>query len=290
MLSTPATIHGPAFWSAFYPSVVGVIAFWATMALNIPDYTRYARSQRGQMWGQALSMPVTMALFSFVGIAVTSATVLLFGKPLWNPVELIVKFPTAAVVIAGVIVILSSVTINVGANVMAPARAFENLWPKRITFAIGAVLTGLLSLAMQPWYVLATFATYIFSWLGTYGAMLGSFDGIAIADYWLVRKRRLDLAQLYTPAGIYSYAKGVNVRAVVALGIGWGVALLGLAVPALRFLWSGGWIFSLLGALLAYWALMRGERSVIDERQFESITLDRAKPEEPAPTLVASEA
>lgn len=273
MLSTPATIHGPAFWAAFYPSVVGVIAFWATMALNIPDYTRYARTQRGQMLAQALSMPLTMALFSFVGIAVTSATVLLFGKALWNPVDLIVKFPTAAVVIAGIIVILSSVTINVGANVMAPARAFENLWPRHITFALGAVLTGLLSLAMQPWYVLATFATYIFSWLGTYGAMLGSFDGIAIADYWLVRRRRLDLAQLYTPGGIYSYTKGINVRAVIALAIGWGVALLGLAVPALRFLWSGGWISSLLGGLVAYSLLMRGERSAISEQDFERSTL-----------------
>ncbi|MGH8162918.1 MAG: NCS1 family nucleobase:cation symporter-1, partial [Rhodanobacteraceae bacterium] len=216
MLATPATIHGPVFWAAFYPSVVGVIAFWATMALNIPDYTRYARSQRGQMLGQVFAMPLTMATFSFVGIAVTSATVILFGKALWNPVELILHFPTAVVIVAGIVVILSSVTINVGANVMAPARAFENLRPQKITFATGAVVTGLLSLAMQPWYVLATFSTYIFTWLGTYGAMLGAFDGIAIADYWLVRRRRLDLAALYVPGGIYSYAKGFNVRAVAA--------------------------------------------------------------------------
>lgn len=290
MLATPAKIHGPVFWAAFYPSVVGVIAFWATMALNIPDYTRYARSQRGQMLGQAVSMPLTMALFSFVGIAVTSATVLLFGKALWNPVELIVKFPTAVVVIAGIIVILASVTINVGANVMAPARAFENLWPKRITFAIGAVLTGLLSLTMQPWYVLATFATYIFSWLGTYGAMLGSFDGIAIADYWLVRERRLDLAQLYNPSGIYSYAKGFNMRAMLALLIGWGVALLGLAVPSLRFLWNGGWLFSLLGGLVAYRLLMRGERSLVSEERFESITRDQSPREEAVSTLLPTEA
>ncbi|MBV9270695.1 MAG: NCS1 family nucleobase:cation symporter-1, partial [Candidatus Eremiobacteraeota bacterium] len=274
MLSTPAKIHGAAFWAAFFPSVVGVIAFWATMALNIPDYTRYARTQRGQVLGQAFSMPITMALFSFVGIAVTSATVLLFGTPLWNPVQLIVKFPTPVVILAGIIVILSSVTINVGANVMAPARAFENLWPRYITFAIGAVLTGLLSLVMQPWYVLATFSAYIFAWLGTYGAMLGSFDGIAIADYWLVRRRRLDLAQLYSPDGIYSYAGGFNVRAIVALLVGWALALLGLLVPPLHFLWSGGWIFSLLGGLLAYWLLMRRERVTIEES-----TAARAAPE-----------
>ncbi|MEO6913746.1 MAG: NCS1 family nucleobase:cation symporter-1 [Candidatus Baltobacteraceae bacterium] len=257
MLATPAKIHGVAFWSAFYPSVIGVIAFWATMALNIPDYTRYAKTQRGQMLGQVWAMPLTMAAFAFVGIAVTSATVILYGTALWNPVALILKFPPAIVIVAGLIVILSSVTINVGANVMAPARAFENLWPSRITFAVGAIITGLLSLAMQPWYVLATFATYIFVWLGAYGALLGPFDGIAIADYWLVRKRTLDLAQLYTPGGLYSYAKGFNLRAIAALLIGWGVALLGLAVPTLHFLWSGGWFFGLLGGLFGYWVLMQ---------------------------------
>lgn len=278
MLSTPAKIHGAAFWMAFYPSVVGVIAFWATMALNIPDYTRYARTQRGQMWGQWLSMPLAMAAFSFVGIAVTSATVRLYGTALWNPVELILKFPAAVVVLAGAIVILSSVTINVGANVMAPARAFENLWPSRITFAIGAVLTGLLSLAMQPWYVLATFSTYIFTWLGTYGAMLGSFDGIAIADYWIVRKGRLDLAQLYTPGGSYSYAGGFNVRAVAALVIGWLVALTGLIFAPLHFLWSGGWFFSLLGGLGSYALLMRREPSLLTQERYDALT--RVAPQE----------
>jgi nucleobase:cation symporter-1, NCS1 family len=185
-----------------------------------------------------------------------------------------VTFPTPIVIVGGILVILSSVTINVGANVMAPARAFQNLWPRRIGFATGAVLTGLLSLAMQPWYVLSTFATYIFTWLGTYGAMLGSFDGIAIADYWLVRKRRLDLAQLYVPAGRYSYAGGFNVRALIAVLVGWGLALLGLVVPPLHFLWSGGWIFSLLGGLIAYWLLMRTEASVLSEAEYDAITED----------------
>ena len=276
MLAAPPRIHGTLFWLAFYPSVIAVISFWATMALNIPDYTRYARTQRGQMLGQVLSMPLAMAAFSFIGIAVTSATVAIFGTALWNPVDLILKFSTPVVVIAGIIVILSSVTINVGANVMAPARAFENLRPRSITFAMGAVLTGVLSLAMQPWYVLATFSTYIFTWLGTYGALLGPFDGIAIADYWLVRARRLDLLQLYMPAGSYSYDKGFNVRAVGALAIGWGVALLGLVLPPVHFLWSGGWFFGLLGGLLGYWALMRRDKSVISEQQFDAITRNEA--------------
>ncbi len=272
MLSIGSTVKEFHFWGAFYPSVIGVIAFWATMALNIPDYTRYALTQRGQTTGQLLSMPVTMALFSFIGISVTSATVLLYGQAIWDPVMLIVKFPTFAVVIGGLIVILSSVTINVGANVMAPARAFENLWPRRITFALGAVITGLLSLGMQPWYVLSAFSNYIFVWLGTYGALLGPFDGIAIADYWLVRSKRLDLAQLYTENGRYDYSRGINLRAVYALILGWAISLVGLFVPGLFFLWSGGWLFGLIGGLFAYWMLMKHDPTVLTDAEYEQIT------------------
>ena len=272
MLATPPTLHGATFWAAFFPSVIGVIAFWATLALNIPDYTRYAITQRGQVLGQTFSMPLTMALFSFIGISVTSATVLLFGKALWNPIDLILKFPTAVVVIAGIIVMMSSITINVGANVMAPARAFENLWPSRITFAIGAVITGLLSLLMQPWYVLANYGNYIFTWLGTYGALLGPIDGIAIADYWLVRSRQLDLRALYQEKSRYDYAGGLNLRALISVIVGWAIALLGLTTPALHFLWSGGWLFGLLGGLIAYALLMRGDPSVLRSEEFEAMT------------------
>ena len=271
MLAAPATLHGSAFWTAFFPSVIGVVAFWATLALNIPDYSRYARSQRAQLRGQ-LVMPFVMAIFAFVGIAVTSATVAIYHQALWNPVELIVKFPTIVVIIGGVIVILSSITINVGANVMAPARAFENLWPKMITFAGGAVLTGLLSLLMQPWYVLSTFATYVFTWLGTYGTLLGPFDGIAIADYWLVRQLRLDLFQLYSHNGRYDYAGGWNLRAIGALIVGWIPPLIGLLYAPLHFLWSGGWLFSIIVAALAYTVLMRNDPSRITEPEYDEIT------------------
>jgi NCS1 family nucleobase:cation symporter-1 len=165
------------------------------------------------------------------------------------------------------------VTINVGANVMAPARAFENLWPRRITFAVGAVITGLLAFGMQPWYVLSEFSNYIYNWLGTYGTLLGPFDGIAIADYWLVRSRQLDLLHLYAASGRYDYARGFNLRAVGALVIGWVIALLGLVVPGLKFLWSGGWLFSLLGGMVAYWWLMKGHESILTDTEYQDITL-----------------
>lgn len=271
MLAAPATLHGGAFWAAFFPSVIGVVAFWATLALNIPDYSRYAASQQAQLRGQ-LVMPFVMAAFAFVGIAVTSASLAVYGKALWNPVDLLVHFPAPVVVVGGVIVILSSITINVGANVMAPARAFENLWPRRITFAGGAILTGLLALAMQPWYVLSTFSTYVFTWLGTYGTLLGPFDGIAIADYWLVRAKLLDLAALYTPDGRYDYAGGWNLRAIGALVAGWIPPLIGLAFAPLHVLWSGGWFFSIIAAGLAYAALMRADRSLLSPAEYEAIT------------------
>jgi NCS1 family nucleobase:cation symporter-1 len=272
MLATPAKLQGAAFWAAFFPSVIGVVAFWATLALNIPDFTRYARTQRGQFIGQVSSMPWAMAAFAFIGIAVTSATVAIFGKALWNPVELLVKFPAPVIVIGGAIVMLSSITINVGANVVAPARAFENLWPARITFAMGAVATGILALLMQPWYVLAEFSTYIFGWLGTYGALLGPIDGIAIADYWLVRNLQIDLHELYTTSGRYDYAGGFNWRALVAVVFGWLVALAGLVIPGLGFLWTGGWLFGLVGGLIAYTLLMQADRSKLDATSFAAIT------------------
>ena len=287
MLAAPATLHGGGFWAAFFPSVIGVISFWATLALNIPDYSRYATSQRAQLRGQ-LVMPFVMAVFSFVGIAVTSATVAIFGKALWNPVELIVKFPTAVVLIGGIIVILSSITINVGANVMAPARAFENLWPSRITFAGGAVITGLISLLMQPWYLLSTYATYVFQWLNTYGTLLGPFDGIAIADYWLVRNLRLDLAQLYARGGRYDYAGGWNVRAIAALLIGWIPAAIGYFVSSLHFLWQGGWLFGIIVAALAYGWLMQHERSRLSASDYAAITAEEPAP--PIRTVAATDA
>jgi NCS1 family nucleobase:cation symporter-1 len=281
MLATPATLHGGAFWAAFFPSVIGVVSFWATLALNIPDYSRYATSQRAQVRGQ-LVMPFVMAGFSFVGIAVTSATVQIYGKALWNPVDLLLHFPTLVVLIGGAIVILSSITINVGANVMAPARAFENLAPRVITFGIGAVLTGLLSLLMQPWYVLSSFAAYVFTWLGSYGTLLGPFDGIAIADYWLVRSLRIDLHALYRNDGRYAYAGGVNARAIAALVVGWVLPVAGLLIPALHFFWSGGWFFGLLVALGAYALFMRDDRSRLSAGEFDAITAGAPPAAEPA--------
>ncbi len=274
MLSAPSKFATTGeFLKVFFPSLTGAIAFWATLALNIPDFCRYAVSQKSQAVAQAATMPITMALFSFIGIAVTSATVVLFGEAIWDPVVLISHFHPAVILIGCIGIVLASITVNVGANVVAPARAIENLWPRKITFGIGAIITGLLALGLQPWYILENFGNYIFGWLGTYGALLGPIDGIAIADYWLARKCRIHLVELYNPQGRYSYASGFNKAGVYSLIIGLVASLLGLVVPGLSFLWDNAWTVGLIVSGLAYWLFMKNDASLVSEEEYRAITI-----------------
>lgn len=273
MLSAQSKLNTPGeFLKAFFPSLMGCIAFWATMALNIPDFCRYAKSQKAQVVGQSLSLPLTMGVFSFIAIAVTSATIVIFGEALWDPVAILNRFSAPVVLIGAVIITLSSLTINVGANVVAPARAIENLWPRRITFATGALITGLLGIIIQPWYIMENFGNYIFGWLGTYGALLGPIDGIAIADYWLVRRRRLALAELYMARGRYHYAKGVNWNSVIALLVGVAVPILGRFLPGWDWLWSNALVVGLVVAAVVYTFLMHRHESLVSPAEYARIT------------------
>lgn len=273
ILATPSkftTIGG--FLKVFFPTLTGVIAFWATLALNIPDFCRYAKSQKSQMTAQSFSLPITMSIFSFIGIAVTSATVVIFGQAIWDPVQLLAKFPPFVIFLGTLVIVIASLTINVGANIVAPARAIENLNPKRITFGLGALITGIFAILMQPWYIMSNFGNYIFGWLGTYGALLGPIDGIAIADYWLVRRKQLALRELYDPNGRYQYSSGFNKNGVYALVIGAAIPLLGLFIPGLRFLWENAWIFGLIISMISYVYLMKGDKSILREGEYEAIT------------------
>ncbi|OIK14915.1 NCS1 family nucleobase:cation symporter-1 [Bacillus sp. MUM 13] len=262
-----------SFFKVFFPALTGVIAFWATLALNIPDFCRYARSQKSQMIAQTVSLPLTMTIFSFIGIAVTSATIVVFGQAIWDPVSLIAKFPPFVILLGTIVIVLSSLTINVGANVVAPARAIENLYPKRITFGIGALITGLFAILLQPWYIMSNFGNYIFGWLGTYGALLGPIDGIAIADYWLVRKRKMALTELYQKNGRYNYQSGYNKNGIYALLIGVAIPVLGLLIPGLRFLWDNAWTFGLFISIFAYTLLMRGDQSILRAEEYDNMTI-----------------
>ena len=273
MLSAPSTFTSTAdFLKVFFPSLTGAIAFWATMALNIPDFCRYAKSQKAQIAGQTLSLPTTMGFFSFIGVAVTSATVVIYGEAIWDPAAVLAKFSPLAIFLGTIGIVLATLTTNVAANIVAPARAVENLAPRRLTYQAGALIAGFVSLLMQPWYILDNFGNYIFLWLGTYGALLGPIDGIAIADYWLVRKRRINLIELYKPNGIYSYKSGYNSHAIWAMAIGIAIPFLCRYFPGLSFVWDNAWTIGLLISLFLYTWFMRSHSSILNSKTYDDIT------------------
>jgi NCS1 family nucleobase:cation symporter-1 len=209
------------FWAFFFPALTGMIGFWATLALNIPDFSRFARSQQAQAVGQALGLPATMGLYSFIGVAVTSATVVLYGKAVWDPVELLAKSQDPVVVVVAMRgLCLATLATNIAANVVSPANDFANLWPRRISFRTGGVITGVAGILIQPWRLLADPCGYIYKWLVAYSALLGAVGGILIADYFLIRRTRLDVTGLYRRGGPYWYDGGVNGKALVALAAG----------------------------------------------------------------------
>jgi NCS1 family nucleobase:cation symporter-1 len=259
MLSTPSQFHSTgAFLAVFFPSLTAMVGYWATLALNIPDFTRYSKSQHAQSWGQAFGLPVAMTLYTFVGISVTSASAVLFGHPIWNPIELIGAFHQPVVAFVALIAILiATLNVNIGANVVSPSNDFSNLYPRLISFRTGGLITGLLGLAMCPWKLLATPDAYIFGWLVGYSGLLGPVAGIMVCDYFLIRKTELDMNSLYHREGAYHYTKGINPRAVVALVLGVVIALVGLAVKPLHFLYDYAWFVGFFTAGILYVALMR---------------------------------
>ena len=212
--------QGPGFWTLFWPALAANVGYWATLSLNIPDFTRFAQSQRSQAIGQAIGLPLTMAAFSFIGIATTAATVLIYGEAIWDPIALMNRFESAAVLILAMIVIVAAqVTTNMAANVVAPSNDFSNLWPRKISFRTGGVITALIGIVMFPWEIYEDLAAYIFTWLVGYGSLLGAIAGVMIVDYWVIRRERLELAELYSddPRGRYWYRSGFNWRAIAAV-------------------------------------------------------------------------
>jgi len=206
------------FWSYFFPALTGMIGFWATLSLNIPDFSRYAKSQRDQMLGQALGLPLTMALYAFIGVAVTSATKIIFGETIWDPVDVLTRFTSPAVLVVSMLALcLATLATNIAANVVSPANDFANLAPRKISFRTGGLITGIIGILMMPWKLVADPSGYIFTWLIGYSALLGPIGGIMIADYFVLRRRRLNVAALYAPDGEYRYTNGISWVAITAL-------------------------------------------------------------------------
>ena len=176
------------FWQLFPAALTANVGYWATLSLNIPDFTRYARSQRSQVLGQALGLPTTMTLFAFIGVAVTSATIVVFGEAIWDPVALIARIGSPPVIIVGALVVLAAqLTTNMAANVVSPANDFSSLAPRRISYVTGGLITAVIGLLMMPWKLYADAGAYIFTWLIGYSSLMGAIGGILIADYWVVR-------------------------------------------------------------------------------------------------------
>ncbi|MDB5200478.1 MAG: nucleoside transporter family [Chitinophagaceae bacterium] len=210
-----------AFWDFFFPALTGMIGFWATLSLNIPDFTRYAKSQKAQINGQAIGLPTSMTLFSFIGVVVTSATVIIYGETIWDPLILAGKFSSKLLVsIAMIAVAISTLATNIAANIVSPANDFANLAPKKINFRTGGFITGIIGILIFPWKLIADPSGYIFTWLVGYSSLLGPVGGIMIADYYFIRKQQLNTNELYQHKGLYTFNNGFNNRAIIALLLG----------------------------------------------------------------------
>ena len=222
ILAQPSKFVSSAeFFHFFFPALTGMVGFWATLSLNIPDFTRYAKSQRAQIVGQAIGLPPSMTLFAFIGVAVTSATMIIYGSTIWDPVVLAGKFENRWLVsIAMIAVVISTLATNIAANIVSPANDFANLAPKKISFKTGGLITGIIGVLIFPWKLIADPTGYIFTWLVGYSSLLGPIGGIMIVEYYFIRRQRLDTKELYRYDGVYSYRNGINYAAVTALLLG----------------------------------------------------------------------
>ncbi|MEV6794311.1 NCS1 family nucleobase:cation symporter-1 [Streptomyces sp. NPDC051320] len=266
---------GTDFWPVFFPSLMGMIGFWSTLSLNIPDFTRFGKGQRAQVWGQTLGLPTTMTAFALLSVFVTSGSEAVYGVAIWDPVALTAKTDNVFGLLFGLVtVLIATVSANLAANVVSPAYDLANLLPRFINFRTGALIAGVVGVLFLPWKLTSTPELYIYTWLGVVGGVLGTVAGILIADYWIIRRTVLDVAELYRPQGRYWYTGGWNWRAVVAFAVGGLLAVGGSystvdehgakqgpfpvdgLVPFLKPLADYGWAIGLASSLVLYTVLM----------------------------------
>jgi NCS1 family nucleobase:cation symporter-1 len=256
------------FWLVFWPVFTAMSGYWGALALNIPDFTRFARTQKDQIIGQALGLPGPMALLALVSVIVTSATVIIYGQAIWDPVRLSGNIGGIGVMIGLIIITIDTISVNIAANLVGPAYDFSSLWPRGISYRTGGYITAALGALIAPWKLLETTQGYIFVWLTGYGALLGPIAGIMIADYWIIRRTRLHVADLYEAQGDYAYVSGWNPIALIAFAVPVLVNLPGFlhsAAPAafanVGTFWTGlynyAWFIGILLAFVLYAALMQ---------------------------------
>ena len=273
ILDTPSKFtNSTDFFHFFFPALTGMVGFWATLSLNIPDFTRYATSQKAQIRGQIYGLPTSMTLFAFVGVVVTSATTIVFGTMIWDPVVLAGKFDSKLLVsIAMIAVAISTLATNIAANIVSPANDFANLSPSKIDFRTGGYITGIIGNLIFPWKLIADPTGYIFTWLVGYSSLLGPVGGIIIVDYYFIRKQTLEVEDLYNTKGKYTFSNGFNFKAIIALLIGIAPNVPGFfttikVFPADLFpgwligLYSYAWFVGFALSGIVYWLLMKKKR------------------------------
>ncbi len=260
------------FFKFFFPALTGMVGFWATLSLNIPDFTRYSVSQKAQVVGQAIGLPPSMTLFAFIGVAVTSATTIVYGSTIWDPLVLAGKFESKILVsFAMIAVVISTLATNIAANIVSPANDFANLSPSKIDFKKGGYITGILGILIFPWKLVSDPTGYIFTWLVGYSSLLGPIGGIMIVDYFFIRHKKLILNDLYTEGGVYNYKNGFNWAAIIALLAGIFPNIFGflttIKVVAIEVfplwlsdLYNYAWFVGFIVSGLVYWVLMRKKR------------------------------
>ncbi|OZM74299.1 nitrate reductase [Amycolatopsis antarctica] len=260
---------GAEFWKVFAPSLMGMIAFWATLSLNMPDFTRFGSSQRKQAWGQVLGLPTTMSFMAIVSIMITSGGIVIYGETIWDPVLLASRFDSPVVVVIALIGLgLATVSANLAANVVSPSYDFSNAFPKRISFRVGGLITGVVGIAIQPWRLISDPNIYIFAWLNFYGGVLAAVAGVLVAGYWVQSRTHLELAELYTEHGRYWFTGGWNWRALVATVVGAVLAVGGAysapgegpfpsdgLIPIFRIFYDYSWLTGLVAAMVVFLVL-----------------------------------
>jgi NCS1 family nucleobase:cation symporter-1 len=274
------------FFHFFFPALTGMVGFWATLSLNIPDFTRYARSQKAQINGQIIGLPPSMTLFAFIGVVVTSATTIVYGTTIWDPLVLAGRFDSRWLVsFAMIAVALSTLATNIAANIVSPANDFANLAPAKINFRMGGYITGVIGILIFPWKLVADPSGYIFTWLVGYSSLLGPVGGIMIADYYFIRKQQLDTEALYRHDGIYGYKNGINANAIIALlaGIlpnvpGFFVTIKVLSVDAvpgwISQLYNYAWFVGFFISGVTYYVLTKSFQSISESKKIPYVTTD----------------
>jgi nucleobase:cation symporter-1, NCS1 family len=278
LLTEPGSLGwGSAFWKIFPASLMGMIAFWSTLSLNMPDFTRFSRSQRAQRTGQILGLPTTMTVFALLSVLITSGTIAVYGKAIWDPIQLAAKFSNPAVVVLGLVTVLvATVSVNVAANVVSPSYDFSNAAPRWVNFRTGGLITGVLGVVIQPWRLVANPHVYIFVWLGFYGGLIGAVAGVLVAGYWAINRTQLALADLYSAKGRYWFSGGWNLPAVLATVIGAVLAVGGAystpgngpfpvngLIPWLKPLYDYSWAVGFAAAFVVYLVLSLPARNKV---------------------------